>query len=101
MVDEEGKLCFMVCLAIGALVGAIVGFGTSLVSEAISNDKFSKVNWVIVASSTIFGAKKMTGIYKTSKDYLKTLVSPKKIAMYQGKIKGVYKTIAKKVQFMQ
>jgi len=32
--------------------------------------------------------------YKTGS--LKTLVSPKKIAMYQGKIKGVYKTIAKK-----
>ncbi|MCR5231501.1 MAG: RHS repeat-associated core domain-containing protein, partial [Acholeplasmatales bacterium] len=162
MKDEEGNLCFLACLAIGALVGAIVGFGTSLASEAISNGGVDKVNWGIVASSTIFGAidgalsvtglgpiasvaisgvlagiqytveqaisgddfsingfflsvgigalasaimpnnfnaKKMTGIYKTSKDYLKTLVSKSKRAMYNGKIKGVYKTIAKKSAF--
>jgi len=56
MVDEEGNLCFMACLAISALVGAVVGFGTSLASEAISNGGFDKVNWDIVVSSTIFGA---------------------------------------------
>ena len=56
MINEEGNLCFMACIAIGALVGAIVGFGTSLASEAISNDGFDKVNWGIVVSSTIFGA---------------------------------------------
>ena len=160
MVDEEGNICFLACLAIGAVVGAVVGFGTSLASEIISNGGDSnKVNWGIVASGTVFGAidgalsvtglgpvasvaisgalagiqytveqaisgdefninsfflsvgigaiggalmpdnfdaKKMTGIYKTSKDYLKTLVSKSKRAMYNGKIKGVYKTIAKK-----
>ena len=56
MIDEERNLCFLTCLAIGALVGAIVGFGTSLALEAISNGGFDKVNWGIVVSSTIFGA---------------------------------------------
>ena len=158
-VDEEGNFGFLACLIIGAVVGAIVGFGTSLASEAISNGGFDKVNWGIFASGTVFGAidgalsvaglgpiaspaisgvlagiqytveqgisgddfningfflsvgvvvlggaimpnnfdaKKMTGIYKTSKSYLKTLVSSQKRAMYKGKIKGVYKTISKK-----
>ena len=52
----------------------------------------------IIGGEGIDGAN-ISGIMKTSKSMLKTLVSPKKIAMYSGKIAACNRKIIKGIVF--
>lgn len=107
--DSDGNFGMINALLIASMVEALVGGTTNFVSEMSQNNwDINKVNLGVVLSGAIFGAvdgallpsnfdaKKMTGVYNTSKGYVKSLKSLKKIGMYKGKMKAVIKTIAKK-----
>ena len=90
-------------LAGSVAANAAIGGTTYLVNCEIKGEKADVANFV--ASSTIgavagyvggkgIDGKKLESIARTSKSYLKTAVSPKKVAMYTAKVTAC-KTIAK------
>ena len=91
-------------LAGSVAANAAIGGTTYLVNCEIKGEKADVANFV--ASSTIgavagyvggkgIDGKKLESIARTSKSYLKTAVSPKKVAMYTAKVTAC-KTIAAK-----
>ena len=86
------------------LSGALSGI-QYIVEQAITGEEFSINDFFLsIAAAVIFSkimpsnfdGHEMAGIYNTSKGYLKSLKSAKKIALYTSKIKMVRKTIIKK-----
>ena len=52
--DPTGRL-FLTTLLIGGLIGAVVGFTSSIIIQGITYG-FSNINWGVVALDTFFGA---------------------------------------------
>ena len=57
MVDEEGNICFLACLIIGAVVGAVVGFAAATYADHKDDGKVfnGSVVWETYVGATLLG----------------------------------------------
>ena len=99
---------------IGKMAAAFLGGITSAITYvANSGTNKKKFNILVLILSVVIGIvsgliggsganlKKVSGVVKVSKNVLKTAVSPKKIAMYLGKIKSaVISTIISAIRYI-
>jgi hypothetical protein len=85
------------------IANAVIDGITYLMNQSISEEEINTTELAIIVGFSFFTSGKgidsnhMRGVYKQSKNVLKTAVSPRKIAMYTGKIVDVKRTVGQAI----